>query len=59
MEGDIMAQLKNRIQISNSVDKLIWEQFQKVAKQTRIPMARLLDEAMADLIAKYEKKDTH
>ncbi|MGD9155841.1 MAG: ribbon-helix-helix domain-containing protein [Bacillota bacterium] len=54
-----MAQLKNRIQISNSVDKLIWEQFQKVAKQTRIPMARLLDEAMADLIAKYEKKDTH
>jgi hypothetical protein len=55
----MVAQLKNRIQISNSVDKLIWERFQKIAKQTRIPMARLLDEAMEDLITKYEKKGTN
>ena len=50
-----MAKLKTRIQISNSVDKIIWEQFQKLSERTRIPLARLLDEAMEDLLNKYQK----
>ncbi|HBR27921.1 MAG TPA: CopG family transcriptional regulator [Firmicutes bacterium] len=50
-----MARLKTRIQISNSVDKVIWGQFQKLSEQTRIPLARLLDEAMEDLLKKYQK----
>jgi hypothetical protein len=51
-----LAKLKNRIQISNSVDKVIWANFQKLSEQTRIPIARLLDEAMEDLLKKYQSK---
>lgn len=47
--------LKNRIQMGSSVDKVIWADFQKLSEQTRIPIARLLDEAMEDLLKKYKK----
>jgi hypothetical protein len=34
----------------------LWEQFKKRSKETRIPMSKLLDEAIQDLIEKYKKK---
>jgi len=48
--------LKNRTQVSSSVDKEIWKRFKELSKQTRIPLARLLDEAMEDLLKKHEIK---
>lgn len=33
------------------------EKLQKLAKDTRIPMSRLVDEALEDLNKKYEKKE--
>jgi hypothetical protein len=51
----VRVKLKNRIQISNSVDKEIWAAFQKLSADSRIPLFRLLDEAMQDLIKKHKK----
>jgi hypothetical protein len=47
--------LKNRVQMGSSVDKVIWERFQQLSKDTRINISKLLDEAMEDLLAKYGK----
>jgi hypothetical protein len=47
--------LKNRVQIGSSVDITIWKQFQELSKTTRIPVSKLLDEAMEDLLKKYQK----
>ncbi|HBF36031.1 MAG TPA: CopG family transcriptional regulator [Firmicutes bacterium] len=49
------ARLKNRIQASSSVDPKLWEGMQRLSKQTRIPVSKLLDEAMEDLLKKYQK----
>jgi post-segregation antitoxin (ccd killing protein) len=50
--------LKNRVPVSSSVDKTIWEELQKLSKSTRINISRLLDEAIQDLLMKYHvKKD--
>jgi hypothetical protein len=43
------------MRIDISVDPVIWEKFQQISKQTRIPVSKLLDEAMEDLIKKYQK----
>jgi post-segregation antitoxin (ccd killing protein) len=48
--------LKNRIRIGSAVDKIIYDDLRNLSKTTRIPMSRLLDEAIKDLIRKYRKK---
>jgi hypothetical protein len=48
--------LTTRTPISSTVDKEIWQQFQELSKQTRIPASKLLDEAIGDLIRKYQTK---
>jgi hypothetical protein len=53
-----MSDLKSRTRICNSVDNELWEQFKELSKETRIPMSKLLDEAIQDLIEKY-KKNSH
>ena len=35
--------LKNRIRISNAVDKELWKQLRSLSKETMIPMSKLLD----------------
>lgn len=47
--------MDKRIRVGGSVDPAIWEKFQQLSKQTRIPVSKLLDEAMEDLIKKYQK----
>jgi hypothetical protein len=47
--------MDKRIRIGSSVDPNIWSQFQELSKKTRIPVSKLLDEAMEDLLKKYEK----
>lgn len=48
--------LKNRVKVGTSIDKEIYKEFQELAKETRIPISRLLDEALEDLIKKHKKK---
>ena len=46
----------NRIRFASSLDKELADPFDRLSKKTRIPKSRLLDEAIEDLLAKYEKK---
>lgn len=45
--------LIHRIRISNSIDKTLYEKLKELSEQTRIPMSRLLDEAIEDLLIKH------
>lgn len=48
-----MTDLVNRTRIGNSVDKNLWEKFSQLADKTRINKSKLLDEAIEDLLRKY------
>jgi metal-responsive CopG/Arc/MetJ family transcriptional regulator len=48
--------LVHRVRISNSIDKKLFSKLKKLSEKTRIPMSRLLDEAIEDLIKKYSSK---
>jgi metal-responsive CopG/Arc/MetJ family transcriptional regulator len=50
--------LKNRVRIGNSIDKKLFEELQELSDKTRIPMSRLLDEAIEDLVKKHQKKSS-
>ena len=45
--------LKNRIRIGSAIDKKLYEQLKKLSEDTRIPISKLLDEAIEDLIEKH------
>ena len=50
-----MAQVKrNRKQIASTVDEELWEAFRTLSQNMRIPASRMLDEAVEDLLLKYE-----
>lgn len=51
--------LKTRKTLSNAIDKKLWEGLHRLHEETRINKSRLLDEAISDLIRKYEKKKKH
>lgn len=51
-----MSDLKTRVRIGNTVNAVLMEQFKKLSEQTRIPMSKLLDEAIEDLIRKYTSR---
>lgn len=51
MAGD----LKNRQHYGVTVDKEILRKFRELSDKTRIPQSKLLDEAIEDLLKKYEK----
>lgn len=44
---------KNRTPWSTATDKELLERFRKFSADTRIPITRLLDEAIEDLLVKY------
>jgi predicted transcriptional regulator len=48
-----MGELKNRQSKTFVIDKKILAKFQALAKSTRIPQSRLMDEAIDDLLRKY------
>ncbi len=50
-----MANLVNRKRFTNSVDKNLLSEIRKLSDDTRIPLSKLLDEAIADLLKKYDK----
>ena len=41
----------------SSLDNKLVEPLNALSKKTRVPKSRLLDEAIEDLLKKYEKKD--
>lgn len=53
--GIFVADLKNRTRIGNTVDNELLKKFKELSESSRIPMSKLLDEAIIDLIKKYEK----
>ena len=44
--------LKNRTRISNAVDSNLYEQLKQLSSETKVPMSKLLDEAIELLIQK-------
>lgn len=59
LTGVMFMALKNRVRIGNSIDKKLFEELQELSDKTRIPMSRLLDEAIEDLVKKHQKKSSH
>ena len=48
--------LVNRKKFISSLDNKLVEPLNALSKKTRVPKSRLLDEAIEDLLKKYEKK---
>ncbi len=46
----------NRIRVGSSVDISLALAFHKLSEETRIPMSRLMDEAIEDLLKKFGKE---
>ena len=49
--------LVNRTRFTSSLKNELLDQFDQLAKETRIPKSRLFDEAIEDLLKKYAAKD--
>lgn len=50
-----MSDLKNRTRIGITIDNSLHVQFKQLSKDTKIPMSKLLDEAISDLLKKREE----
>ena len=48
--------LVNRKKFISSLDNKLVEPLNALSKKTRVPKSRLLDEAIEDLLKKYEKR---
>lgn len=48
-----MSDLKTRTRIGNTLDTNLLYKLKELSNDTRIPMSRLLDEAVKDLIQKH------
>lgn len=51
-----MSDLKTRTRIGNTVNTELLKEFKQLSKDTKIPMSRLLDEAIENLLKKYKKR---
>ena len=50
-------QLVNRTRFTTSIANELYRDLNELTKKTRIPKSRLMDEAIEDLLKKYEKKN--
>ena len=48
--------LVNRTKLISSLDNALVEPLNELSKKTRVPKSRLIDEAIEDLLKKYEKR---
>ena len=46
----------NRTRFASSLDNELVEPLNELSKKTRVPKSRLLDEAIEDLLKKYERR---
>ena len=47
--------LKTRTRISNALDTKLWEQLQQYSKESMIPISKLLDKAISELLESTKK----
>ena len=52
--GGVIVSLKNRVRIGSAIDKKLYEEIKMISEKTRIPISKLLDEAIEDLVKKYK-----
>ena len=50
------AKLVNLTKLISSLDNKLVEPFNMLSQKTRVPKSRLIDEAIEDLLKKYEKR---
>ena len=48
--------LVNRTKLISSLDNALVEPLNELSKKTSVPKSRLIDEAIEDLLKKYEKR---
>ena len=46
--------LKNRTKIGSAIDIELYNKLKELSEKTRIPISKLLDEALSDLIEKHK-----
>lgn len=46
----------NRVRFTSSLKKELMPELDRLSEETRIPKSRLIDEAIEDLLKKYEKR---
>lgn len=51
------SKLVNRTRFISSIKNELFPKWTKLSEESRIPKSRLLDEAIEDLLKKYEKKN--
>ena len=49
-----MADLKNRERLGTSTDRILTEDLRELSEQSRIPISRLVDEAIELLLKKHK-----
>lgn len=54
-DGDKMDKPKNRKHWSTSTDHELYEKLKRLSEKTRIPVSKLLDEAIEDLLLKHKE----
>jgi len=52
----LSTDLKTRERFTNTLNKLLKANLLKLSDEARIPQSRLLDEAVEDLLLKYQKQ---
>ena len=60
MQGDVTMpenMLVNRTRFTTSIKNELYDALNQLTADTRIPKSRLMDEAIEDLLKKYEKKN--
>ena len=48
--------LKNRTRIGSAIDTEPYNQLKKISEESRIPISKLLDEAIQDLLSKHNNR---
>lgn len=51
--------LVHRVRFGSSLEKTLDEKLRQLSDETRIPISRLLDEAIEDLINKHKSNEEH
>ena len=49
--------LKNRVRLGTSIDIQLQKKLHELSKTTRIPISKLIDEAIKDLVEKHQKNE--
>ena len=54
---EVIKMLKNRERIGSAIDKVLLNKLREYSKESKIPLSRLLDEAIEDLLNKRKSKE--